>query len=190
MFFSAPYRVSPCNFPCLQLYYNSRQEKSIPELWRILYICVIIFCRALLQDPFRNVGRRDVVVFTSISSTPGETNAGRVGPRKIFFIPRYKSVSSMQTAFCSYHDRTSVSGRSFTEQPKASASASAILIALYASLHCPQSSILGMPSIVPRSRSFIRYFPQASVRISVSGGVALQNPCSSFCSDLRRHSRR
>ncbi len=78
----------------------------------------------------------------------------------------------MQTAFCSYHDRTSVSGRSFTEQPKASASASAILIALYASLHCPQSSILGIPSIVPRSRSFIRYFPQASVRISVSGGVA------------------
>ena len=31
----------------------------------------------------------------------------------------------MHTAFCSYHDSTSVSGRSLTVQPKASASASA-----------------------------------------------------------------
>ena len=33
----------------------------------------------------------------------------------------------MQTAFCSYQDSTSVSGRSLTPQPKASAEASAIV---------------------------------------------------------------
>ena len=54
----------------------------------------------------------------------------------------------MHTAFCSYHESTSVSGRSFTPQSNASASARAIFMAEYASLHCPQSSILGMPSIV------------------------------------------
>ena len=79
----------------------------------------------------------------------------------------------MHTAFCSYHESTSVSGRSFTPQSNASASARAIFMAEYASLHCPQSSILCMPSIVPRSISFMRYFPQARVRIRLSGGVSL-----------------
>lgn len=32
----------------------------------------------------------------------GERNAGREGPRRIFFIPRCNSVKRMQTAFCSY----------------------------------------------------------------------------------------
>ncbi len=34
--------------------------------------------------------------------TPLDTNAGMVGPRYMFFIPRYKRVSRMQTAFCSF----------------------------------------------------------------------------------------
>ena len=50
----------------------------------------------------------------------GERNAGREGPRRIFFIPRYNSVKRMQTAFCSYQESTKESGSSFTEHPNAS----------------------------------------------------------------------
>ena len=46
-------------------------------------------------------------------------NAGSVGPRRIFLMPRYSSVSRMHTAFCSYQESTMDSGRSFTPQPKA-----------------------------------------------------------------------
>lgn len=50
----------------------------------------------------------------------GERNAGREGPRRIFFIPRCNSVKRMQTAFCSYQESTKESGSSFTEHPNAS----------------------------------------------------------------------
>lgn len=95
-------------------------------------------------------------------------NAGTVGPSFIFFITKCRSVSSMQTAFCSYHDNIIESGSSFTPHLNASASADATLIALYASLHCPISISLGSPPILPMSRSLNRYFPQASVRTTVS----------------------
>ena len=52
----------------------------------------------------------------------------------------------MQTAFCSNQQSTSESGRSLTVQPKASASASAIRMALYASLHWPTSRRRGQAS--------------------------------------------
>ena len=39
---------------------------------------------------------------TSTLATFGERNAGRVGPRWMFFTPRYKSAKRTITAFCSY----------------------------------------------------------------------------------------
>ena len=49
----------------------------------------------------------------------------------MFLIPKCKSVSRMQTAFCSYQERTKESGSSFTEHPNASASATATWIDVY-----------------------------------------------------------
>ena len=60
----------------------------------------------------------------------GERNAGSVGPSRMFLIPRCRSVSRMQTAFCSYQDSTMESGRSLIPHPNASARAAATLIAL------------------------------------------------------------
>ena len=40
---------------------------------------------------------------TSTFATFGDKKAGRVGPRWIFFTPRYKRASRTMTAFCSYH---------------------------------------------------------------------------------------
>ena len=54
---------------------------------------------------------------TRIFTTVSDMKAGRVGPEYIFLTPRAKSVRSMHTDFCSYHDSTKVRGRSFTEQP-------------------------------------------------------------------------
>lgn len=67
---------------------------------------------------------------TKIFKTFSETKAGKVGPSLIFFIPRYKSVKRMHTAFCSYQDKTSDNGKSLTSQLKALASSVATLIAL------------------------------------------------------------
>lgn len=39
-------------------------------------------------------------------STLGLRKAGSDGPRRMFLMPRYRSVSRMHTAFCSYHDST------------------------------------------------------------------------------------
>lgn len=66
---------------------------------------------------------------TRTFSTFGLMNAGRLGPRRIFCIPRCSRVSSIATAFCSYQDTTSESGKSFTPQLNASARAVAILMA-------------------------------------------------------------
>jgi hypothetical protein len=61
------------------------------------------------------------------------------------------SPRSIATAFCSNHERTIVSGRSFTVQPNASASAMAIFVAEIELLHCPRSMYLGIsvPGTVP-----------------------------------------
>ena len=37
----------------------------------------------------------------------------------MFLIPKCKSVNRIQTAFCSYQERTKESGSSFTEHPNA-----------------------------------------------------------------------
>ena len=62
-------------------------------------------------------------------STLGDINAGSDGPRYIFLMPSESRVSNIQTAFCSYHDSTRVSGSSFTSQLKAFARAKATCIA-------------------------------------------------------------
>ena len=63
---------------------------------------------------------------TSTFSTFGVTKAGSVGPSRMFLMPSDSRVSRMATAFCSYQDRTSESGSSFTPTLKALESASAI----------------------------------------------------------------
>ena len=60
----------------------------------------------------------------------GVMNAGRLGPMYMFFMPSESNVSSMQMAFCSYHESINVRGSSFTVQLKASDRAVATLIAL------------------------------------------------------------
>ena len=70
-----------------------------------------------------------------IFKTLDDINAGSDGPNFIFLMPRDKSVNSIQTAFCSYHDKIKDNGKSFTSHSKAPAKVDAIFIAEYASLH-------------------------------------------------------
>ena len=65
-----------------------------------------------------------------VRTTPGERNGGRVGPSRMFRMPSASSAMRMHTAFCSNHHSTSERGRSLTPQPKASASANAMRMAL------------------------------------------------------------
>ena len=53
----------------------------------------------------------------------------------MFLIPRLNSASRSATAFCSYHETIKDNGRPLTSVPNASASALAIRIAEYTSLH-------------------------------------------------------
>jgi hypothetical protein len=62
-------------------------------------------------------------------------------------------------------------GNSFMLHWNVSAKAWATLTAEYASLHCPMSISLGMPSMKPRSLSKKRNFPQAKVSTTESLGV-------------------
>ena len=98
-----------------------------------------------------------------------------VGPRNISLIPSERRVRRIQTAFCSYHERTSVRGSSFTLHLNASARARATLMAVYESLHCPASRRRGIPSISPKSKSFSLYFPHARVMIIASSGTDFAN---------------
>ena len=61
--------------------------------------------------------------------TAAETKAGRVGPRRMFLMPRCKRVRRMATAFCSYQLRIMERGKSLTPQSKALARARAICTA-------------------------------------------------------------
>lgn len=101
----------------------------------IATILILFYPKILLRSSPAFVIGDILKFFTKISSTFGEMNAGSVGPSFMFFMPKCKSVSSIQTAFCSYHDKTIDKGNSLTEQPNASLNATATLIALYASLH-------------------------------------------------------
>ena len=67
---------------------------------------------------------------TKISKTFGDTNAGNVGPNRMFSIPKYSNLYNTQTAFCSYHDKTIDNGSSLTEQLNAFANSDATFIAL------------------------------------------------------------
>jgi len=62
---------------------------------------------------------------TNTLRTVDEKKAGIEGPMYIFFIPKARRVSNMQTAFCSYHESTRVRGRSLTPQSNAFARARA-----------------------------------------------------------------
>lgn len=64
------------------------------------------------------------------ATTTGERNGGRVGPSRMFRMPSASSAMRMHTAFCSNQHSTSERGRSLTPQPKASASANAMRMAL------------------------------------------------------------
>lgn len=59
----------------------------------------------------------------------GVMKAGRLGPRRMSFMPKYSRDNRMAQAFCSYHEITIESGRSFTPTLNASANAKAILTA-------------------------------------------------------------
>lgn len=59
----------------------------------------------------------------------GVINAGKDGPSRISFIPRYNNDSRMTTAFCSYQESTSESGKSLIPQLNAPAKAWAIFTA-------------------------------------------------------------
>ena len=109
---------------------------------------------------------------TRRSTTLGVRNAGRMGPMRMFWIPRCSIVSRTATAFCSNHDRVIDSGRELMSVWRASASADATTMAPYESLHWPMSSRRGRPvePSVPSSWLFKRYLAQPNVSISVSGG--------------------
>ncbi len=85
-------------------------------------ICPLLYSLHL-QDFFRSssgVDTGEMLKFShkEVQNVPGE-KGGRDGPRvDVFFRPRYRSVSRMLTAFCSYQESTRVSGSSLTPQPK------------------------------------------------------------------------
>ncbi len=97
----------------------------------------------------------------------------------------------MHTAFCSYHESTSVSGRSFTVQPKASASAERDLdgavgiIALSHIQNARQAADFAQIEVIEavfaaRKRQNQRIHRRGFDKLGVSN----------FCPDERRHSRR
>ena len=63
---------------------------------------------------------------TGALRTSAKTNAGRLGPSRMSFVPRYSRVNRMATASCSYQDNIIESGRSYTPHSNASASTRAI----------------------------------------------------------------
>ena len=58
-------------------------------------------------------------------NTFGDTKAGGIGPTRIPLTSKASKLSSTATAFCSNHESTISSGRSFTPQSKAFDNASA-----------------------------------------------------------------
>jgi len=73
---------------------------------------------------------------TKTFATFGDKNAGKVGPKCIFFTPKYNSESNTITAFCSYQARLNAIGNSFiSSSSNASFNLSAISAREYESLH-------------------------------------------------------
>ena len=112
---------------------------------------------------------------TKYCKTFGLINAGSEGPRYIPLIPNDNKANKSATAFCSYQDKIIDNGKLFTLVSNASANASAILTAEYASLHCPTSNNLGNPATSPKSSLLNLYLPQAKVSIIQSFGTFVAN---------------
>ena len=103
------------------------------------------------------------------------TQAGRIGPICIFVSPNDNKLQRIETAFCSIQLNTNVTGKSFNPISNNSVSAVNISAPTIASLHCPKSINLGIPSISPKSKSLNRYFPQPTHKITVSSGNCFAN---------------
>ena len=108
---------------------------------------------------------------TRYCSTLGETNAGRVGPRRIFLMPK------MQQGQQDTHRLLLIPGKHHGQRQIIHAAAERIgkrngnlnrTVGIIALPHIHQ--IRGRPPMVPRSRSLKRYLPQASVSTTVSAG--------------------
>ena len=81
---------------------------------------------------------------TNTLATLGERNAGSVGPKWIFFTPKYSNDNNTITAFCSYQAILNAIGKSFiSSSSNISFNFNAINANEYESLHCPASSTLG-----------------------------------------------
>ena len=78
-----------------------------------------------LQILFRSADGLDAELLNQYIQYIGEKKAGMDGPIYIFFMPRARRVKRMHTAFCSYQERTRVSGNSLISQLKAFVSARA-----------------------------------------------------------------
>ena len=102
---------------------KEKAEAGFLFLYRLywLYWCYGVFISALMSSSGVVIGAMPYFS-TRRFRILGDKNAGREGPRRMFLIPRCRSVNKMQTAFCSYHERTKESGSSFTVHPNASAS--------------------------------------------------------------------
>ena len=113
-----------------------RQQTRELALASVLGALAVLFL-ALLVSLYRPLPmlRLGAALAACTLAVVGLMNAGSVGPSLMFLMPRCSSESRMQTAFCSYQDRMKDSGRSFTPQSNALASASAIWTAPKASLH-------------------------------------------------------
>ena len=108
---------------------------------------------------------------TNTLATFGERNAGNVGPKWMFLIPKCNNDNNTITAFCSYQAMLYEIGNSFTlSTPNTSASFNAITTNEYESLHCPASSTLGIPFISPRSNLLYLYLAHPAVNITASFG--------------------
>ena len=104
---------------------------------------------------------------TNTLATLGERNAGSVGPKWIFFTPKYSNDSNTITAFCSYQAILNAIGNSFiSSSSNTSFNFKAIKANEYESLHCPASNTLGIPPISPRSNLlyFYRYFSYLAIQ--------------------------
>ncbi len=111
---------------------------------------------------------------TNTSATFGDKNAGNVGPKWIFFTPKYNRDSNTITAFCSYHAILNANGNSLiSSNSNTSFNFNAIKANEYESLHCPASRTLGIQPMSPNSYLLYLYFAQPAVNITVSFGSAL-----------------
>ena len=121
--------------------------------------------------------KRWEIFFWRKSKTSLEINDGNVGPNLIFLTLHFNNANNTETAFCSYHERIIETGNSLISQLNTFVNALTNDIILKASLHCPQSIYLGIPSISPNSFVKNLNLPHAHVKIKQSFGIISTN-CS------------